>query len=244
MKVDVNVFDFPALELARQITLIDQEIFRKISLFELTNKNFEKEDLSPTIKKANETFIGITLWVATEIVQATILKQRIKLLSLYINVCEKLLLLQNYNGLMTVFTGLSQLAISRLKSTWEGLPQNVINKWNGIEEIINAGGNYSTLRILQQKAEPPLVPCLTLLLQDLVVIEDSHSDYVDEDNKFLNFEKALLLGQLFMRIKNAQKKHYELSQVDIIQKYFRELQQFKEEDLIKQSRVIEPSTIV
>jgi len=145
---------------------------------------------------------------------------------------------------MTIFAGLSQLAISRLRSTWEALPPSVIHKWQGIEEIINSGSNYQTLRIIQQKAETPLVPCLSLLLQDLVLIEDSHSDYVDEQNKFLNFEKALLLGQLFMRIKNAQKKHYDLSHVDIIQKYFRELQYFKEEDLIKSSRIIEPSSLV
>jgi len=244
MKVDVGVLDFPALELARQITLIDQEIFRKISLFELTNKNFEKDDLAPTIKKANETFVEITLWVATEIVTTTVLKQRAKVVSLFINTCEKLLVLQNYNGLMTIFAGLSQVSISRLRSTWEILPPAIINKWREIEEIINPAGHYQTLRILQQNSEPPLVPCLSLLLQDLVIIEDQHADYVDEENKFLNFEKALLLGQLFMRIKNAQKKHYDLSQVDVIQKYFRELQYLKEEDLIKQSRVIEPSNLV
>ena len=37
--------------------------------------------------------------------------------------------LQNFHGLMAIFSGLIQLPVSRLKATWKSLPNVYLNKW-------------------------------------------------------------------------------------------------------------------
>ena len=114
-EIDISNFtflDFSVRELARQITLLDQELFYKIPLSELINKRFEKENLSPHVQNSRDTFTLLTRWVATEILQAEYIKDRQRIICHFILLCEKLKDLQNFNGLMAIYTGLYQVNIS------------------------------------------------------------------------------------------------------------------------------------
>jgi len=205
------------------------------------NKNFENPELSVNIKKANDIFITITLWVAHEIVNEPILIVRLKLLTNFILLCETLLFLKNFNGLMTIFAGLSQFSVSRLKITWANLTPNTMNKWTALENFMNPIGNFTNLRQIQMNTDPPSVPCLSLLFHDLVMIEDGNPEYMDQEKKFLNFEKALILGKTFINIKEMQKVNYSLSQVDLIQIFLRDLHfHGSEQNLVDLSKEIEP----
>jgi len=183
----------------------------------------------------------ITRWVACEIVKSTAIKLRIKKICHFILVCEFLLMLHNFNGLMTIFAGLSQFAITRLKTTWTSLPSEYIYKWRDLEEFMKPLGGFNNLRQMQLNSELPSVPCLSLLFHDLIQIEDGNEEYIDENKKFLNFEKALMQGRLFIHIKKTQKAKYNLQHVDFIQQYFRNLEtNISEEQIIDLSRVLEP----
>ena len=86
--IDLIVLDFHPIELARQITLKDQSIFREISLEELFEENYQDEIKSPNLHKFQSEFNRITSWVCTEIVMVPVLKKRIKVLSQFIILCE------------------------------------------------------------------------------------------------------------------------------------------------------------
>jgi len=242
----LGVLDFHAKEIARQLTLIDHDAFRKIPITELLKKAFEKPKLSPRVQEINNFFNNITRWVGSEIVKCTAVKDRIKRLCQFISICEYFKELQNFHGLMAIFAGLSQFAISRLKASWK-LPSLYAAKWSELGEILNPVGNFKVLRQLQQNSEPPVVPCLSLLFHDLVLIEDGNDEYTSEDNKFLNIEKALMLGKSFDYIIKTRKCRYFLNQVDVMQTFFLDIKKEKLQSILtldqitQVSREIEPT---
>jgi len=141
----------------------------------------------------------------------------------FILLCEKLKELQNYNGLMTIYTGLVQFPIQRLKNSWKSLNFIYLNKWRAIEELMSPYRNFKELRELELKTNPPKVPCLTLLFHDLILSEDGNEDYCDPDKKYLNLHKTLVLGKIYCSLLETRKEHYPLSRVDIYDLYIKGL---------------------
>jgi len=146
---------------------------------------------------------------------------------------------------MTIFAGLNQFSVTRLRQTWLSLPSEHLKMWRDLEEFMKPQGGFSNLRQMQVNADLPSVPCLSLLFHDFIQIEDGNEEYIDQEKKFLNFEKALMLGKLFMHIKKTQKVQYQLSQVEVINKYLRTLESdLTEEQIIELSKTIEPDIIL
>jgi len=223
---------------------------QKIPILELLKKHFEKPPLSPQVQETNKFFNMITRWVGSEIVKCNLVKDRTKRICQFIVLCEELKNIQNYHGLMAIFAGLSQFGVSRLKASWK-LPSLYGSKWANLSQILNPVGNFRSLRQLQQNADPPVVPCLSLLLHDLVLIEDGNDEYIEEEvyeKKFLNIEKALMLGKTFGFILKTRKCRYFFNQVDVMQKYFRDLKEEKLgvltlDQINEISRVLEPTQV-
>jgi len=240
---ELHITDFNPLELARQITLKDQNILKKIPLAELNYKTFEKPECSPFSQQANNFVNFMANWIAWEILNEPVLKKRIKVLTHCILFCEKLRMLQNFNSLFSVYSGLSQYPISRLRSTWAGLPAIVKKKWKDIQDLMNPVGNFLHLRTEQYKAKIPLVPSLTILLHDLILIEEGNIEFLDNEKNFINFEKGLLLGSIFRGFIRVQKFNYPITRVEIIHKYLERFQnqEYNADELEKLSMIVEPN---
>eukprot|EP01129_Flabellula_baltica_P001836 TRINITY_DN11742_c0_g1_i1.p1 TRINITY_DN11742_c0_g1~~TRINITY_DN11742_c0_g1_i1.p1 ORF type:complete len:758 (-),score=156.26 TRINITY_DN11742_c0_g1_i1:9-2282(-) len=238
---DYSVLDFHPIEIARQITLIDQSYLMKIPLVELMNKNFEEKAKSPFIKEVHKWFNFLSRWAASEIVSETNLKKRVKLLGHFIIITEKLCELQNYNAFIAVGSGISGFAVSRLKKTWKQVPANLLIKWRTLEKMINPIGNFKIIRKRQENAVPPVIPALNLIFHDLVLIEDGNSQYLDEEGTVINMEKSLLMGHVYSKFAEYQQVHYVLRKVALLQKFVKEKRPLSEQKIEELSYSIEPN---
>jgi hypothetical protein len=72
-----------------------------------------------------QRFNQISNWVASEIVQQTVLKERVSLLEFFIRVAEESFAMQNFCTTLQIITGLQQSAIWRLKETWPLVNKNL-----------------------------------------------------------------------------------------------------------------------
>eukprot|EP01125_Pyxidicula_operculata_P022034 TRINITY_DN883_c3_g2_i4.p1 TRINITY_DN883_c3_g2~~TRINITY_DN883_c3_g2_i4.p1 ORF type:complete len:733 (+),score=160.94 TRINITY_DN883_c3_g2_i4:116-2314(+) len=79
-----SVLDFHPTDLAEQITLIDHQMFSKITPDELLNKNFTKEELCPNLTKISERFNQMTSWIGSEITLTPNIKLRRKIIGHFI----------------------------------------------------------------------------------------------------------------------------------------------------------------
>ncbi|EPZ33198.1 Guanine-nucleotide dissociation stimulator CDC25 domain-containing protein [Rozella allomycis CSF55] len=155
------------LELARQLTLIDQ--------------NKHDQDVSNMIQRFN----FVTQWVITEILSSTSIKERSRCLRHFILTAQKLLNLKNFNCSKAIVTALQSASIHRLRHTWDMLPKKYSNIYQSVNSIVSAERNYELLRKeTDQSIDGPCIPWMGLYLKDLTFINDAYSNYIDAEKQY------------------------------------------------------------
>jgi len=216
---NVSSLDFSACELARQITLLDQEFFQAIPVEELWVKNLDDPESAPNLYAFRKHNNSLTYWVCTEIASTPNLKNRIRTLAHHINVAEVLLQLNNWSSFMSFVFAFVSYPISRLKLTWKGLNPLTLEKWQRFEELTKPTANFGALRDACAKSQPPALPPISILLKDLIFIEDGNENWYDKEHKVLNFGKIELLGRIASMVKRAMDDRYVYSEVSVIKNY-------------------------
>lgn len=105
-------------EVARQLTLIESNLFSKIQTSELLNQAWNKLELKWRAQNVLEMISRInkvSFWVSNTILLQNLLQDRIKTMEKFINVALELKKMNNYNSLMAIIAGLNMAPINRLK---------------------------------------------------------------------------------------------------------------------------------
>ncbi|RKP21264.1 ras GEF, partial [Rozella allomycis CSF55] len=200
------------LELARQLTLIDQNIFNKIRVKSLIEKH--DQDVSNMIQRFN----FVTQWVITEILSSTSIKERSRCLRHFILTAQKLLNLKNFNCSKAIVTALQSASIHRLRHTWDMLPKKYSNIYQSVNSIVSAERNYELLRKeTDQSIDGPCIPWMGLYLKDLTFINDAYSNYIDAE--LINFQKLKIIYPIFKQIYLFKRKQYSFICFSIIQEF-------------------------
>eukprot|EP01125_Pyxidicula_operculata_P013395 TRINITY_DN443_c0_g2_i2.p1 TRINITY_DN443_c0_g2~~TRINITY_DN443_c0_g2_i2.p1 ORF type:complete len:1021 (+),score=272.43 TRINITY_DN443_c0_g2_i2:26-3088(+) len=113
------------LSIAEQLTLIEIEIFQRITRIELTDQKWSKDKyfvLSRNARSIIQHINKISFLVATSLILQKRLQDRVKVLQRVIGICKALADLKNFNSLMGILAGLGLSAVSRLRHTWSKLP--------------------------------------------------------------------------------------------------------------------------
>lgn len=115
-----NVVDLDALEVARQITLIDSKVYCSIKVFELVGQEFMNKEsaVAVNVKAMSTLSNGITTWVAESILKDADPKKRAVVVKFFIKVAEKLLSLNNFKSLVDILCAINSSTIDRLRKTW------------------------------------------------------------------------------------------------------------------------------
>ena len=90
-KEKLTVLSYHPEEIARQLTLIDFQLFASIKPFECLNQNWMKaahDDLSPNVMKMIRRFNEVSGWIASEILKFKDLPTRTKALKQIIEIAE------------------------------------------------------------------------------------------------------------------------------------------------------------
>ncbi|KAL6078720.1 Son of sevenless 1 [Balamuthia mandrillaris] len=243
MRVNGGFLDFHPLEVARQLTIIDFEIFRSIKRDEYFRKAWSKNDygLAPNVIRWIDRFNQVCYWVATEIIMTPNPKQRSTVLQRFIEVAEHCLALNNFNGLMEIYTALNMSCIQRLKGAWKGVPQKAAQRLAHMEQLMNPQQNYRNYRSEIATRVPPILPFQGINLTDLTFIEEI-PDRTEDPSGWVNFDKMNLLGKVLISMNTCAAVGYQLRRVDPIQDYLRRPPLvLNEKELFLGSRNCEPS---
>eukprot|EP00029_Vermamoeba_vermiformis_P013366 TRINITY_DN8278_c0_g1_i1.p1 TRINITY_DN8278_c0_g1~~TRINITY_DN8278_c0_g1_i1.p1 ORF type:complete len:867 (-),score=72.67 TRINITY_DN8278_c0_g1_i1:62-2662(-) len=231
-------------ELAKQLTLVEHKKYSLIAPTELMMTNWKKKDRKTVSKRVCiliEWFNKMTAWVASEIVSAPILKQRVAVITFFIRVCEACKELNNFNTLMEILSGLDMTAVVRLKTTWESIPKKDMQSLEELREIVSRNDNYSRYRheVDAINTPTPYLPYIGLVLQDLVALEELPT--IDRDG-LVNFRKFKRVSKILQRVHDLKILNFKLEPVVPLQKYLKKgVQILGDMDLLRFSRVCEPS---
>ncbi len=113
-----KLLDFSTASLARELTMQEWEIFKRIAPREFLNQAWQRENkaiIAPNIIRMIGRFNQISYWVATEVLTKQDRKTQVKIIKKFIKTAYICYHLGNFNSMMEILSGLNNISISRLK---------------------------------------------------------------------------------------------------------------------------------
>ncbi|XP_016323720.1 rap guanine nucleotide exchange factor 1-like, partial [Sinocyclocheilus anshuiensis] len=232
-----TLHDFRSHEIADQLTLLDAELFYKIEIPEvLLWAKEQNEEKSPNLTQFTEHFNNMSYWVRSLIIQQEKAQDREKLLLKFIKIMKHLRKLNNFNSYLAILSALDSAPIRRLewqKQTSEGLEEYCT--------LIDSSSSFRAYRAALADVEPPCIPYLGLILQDLTFVHLGNPDLIDRK---INFSKRWQQFNILDTMRRFQQVHYDLKHNDDIVSFFNDFSDhLAEEALWELSLKIKPRNI-
>ncbi|XP_067270368.1 rap guanine nucleotide exchange factor 1 isoform X4 [Pseudorasbora parva] len=232
-----TLHDFRSHEIADQLTLLDAELFYKIEIPEvLLWAKEQNEEKSPNLTQFTEHFNNMSYWVRSLIIQQEKAQDREKLLLKFIKIMKHLRKLNNFNSYLAILSALDSAPIRRLewqKQTSEGLEEYCT--------LIDSSSSFRAYRAALADVEPPCIPYLGLILQDLTFVHLGNPDLI---NGKINFSKRWQQFNILDTMRRFQQVHYDLKHNEDIVSFFNDFSDhLAEEALWELSLKIKPRNI-
>ncbi|XP_063051931.1 rap guanine nucleotide exchange factor 1 [Engraulis encrasicolus] len=233
-----TLHDFRSHEIADQLTLLDAELFYKIEIPEvLLWAKEQNEEKSPNLTQFTEHFNNMSYWVRSIIMLQEKAQDREKLLLKFIKIMKHLRKLNNFNSYLAILSALDSAPIRRLewqKTTSEGLEEYCT--------LIDSSSSFRAYRAALAEVEPPCIPYLGLILQDLTFVHLGNPDLIEGK---VNFSKRWQQFNILDSMRRFQQVHYDLKHNEEIVSFFNDFSDhLAEEALWELSLKIKPRNIV
>ncbi|XP_059266477.1 rap guanine nucleotide exchange factor 1 isoform X8 [Mustela nigripes] len=232
-----TLHDFHSHEIAEQLTLLDAELFYKIEIPEvLLWAKEQNEEKSPNLTQFTEHFNNMSYWVRSIIMLQEKAQDRERLLLKFIKIMKHLRKLNNFNSYLAILSALDSAPIRRLewqKQTSEGLAEYCT--------LIDSSSSFRAYRAALSEVEPPCIPYLGLILQDLTFVHLGNPDYIDGK---VNFSKRWQQFNILDSMRCFQQAHYDIRRNEDIINFFNDFSDhLAEEALWELSLKIKPRNI-
>jgi hypothetical protein len=245
-----DVFCWDPIEIARQITLITQYLYRNIGCQELILGGWTKNDKMekcPNVSRLIIRFNKISKWIMEEILSYDFSKDRAKVMEVFIAVAEELKNLNNLNDCFAVVTTFNHLCMKNLKKSWEQVSENAKNKQKDLSDICSILKNFEKIKneFLEYKKnvkninelQEGCIPYLAPYLKDLAFLEEGQKYF--NQNKLINIHKIIIVGKIIKNIKESQMFVYSYKPVYSLS-ILSDPEPLDDEDLTSLSESIEP----
>jgi len=244
----ISITDFDALELARQLTIMECDLYCAIQPEEVLETGQEGAKPPVNVRAVSTLSTVITGWVAESILNEPDIKKRQALIKFFIKVADRCTSLHNYSSPRSILAALDSSTISRLHQTWLGLPQKNRQQLEALRRLADHGRNYHEYRTKLRNTAPPAVPFLGLYLTDVTFCREGNPSHRASprfpDKKLLNFNKYHKLARIVQDMQRFQKP-YNLKAIPEVQAYLNVAFENSKhhgdlQDLYRRSLLVEP----
>ncbi|KAI0754910.1 ras GEF [Daedaleopsis nitida] len=218
----LKLLDIDPLELARQLTLMEAALYKKIRPMECLQRSREAkpgktpDNITTIIQLSNR----IANWVAESVLAREDSQKRARVVKHFINVADRCRVLQNFSTMTAVISGLNTPPIRRLKRTWEQVNAKFMSQLKICESTIDTNKNFNNYRSLLARIQPPCVPFIGVYLTTLTFINDGAEDKLA--GNMINFRKRQKAAEVIQDIKRWQAKPYNFQTVASVLTYLEE----------------------
>ncbi|OCH91881.1 ras GEF [Obba rivulosa] len=218
----VKLLDVDPLELARQLTLMEAALYKKIRPMECLQRSRESKPgrTSDNITSIIQLSNRIANWVAESVLGREDSRRRAAVVKHFINVADRCRMIQNYSTMTAIVSGLNTPPIRRLKRTWEQVSARFLSQLKSCESTIDTGKNFNNYRSILARISPPCVPFIGVYLTTLTFINDGAEDRLA--GHMINFRKRQKAAEVIQDIKRWQSKPYNFNTVTSVLTYLEE----------------------
>ncbi len=210
---NISILDFDPLELARQFTIKESQIFCSILPEELLATEWMKNSGSRAVNVRAMSRLSTDLanLVADCILQLDDIKQRAKVIKRWVKIASKCLDLANYDSLMAIICSLNSSTILRLKRTWDLVSSKTKATLEHLKVVVDVSRNYAILRQRLQNHTPPCLPFVGTYLTDLTFVDvgnqttrQLHGDGSEDSVAVINFDKHMKTAKIISELQRFQ----------------------------------------
>lgn len=182
-------------DIAAHLTAYDFELLQNVSRTEFVYHIFGRHkfgkittNLDILLRRFNE----VQYWVVTEVCRTESLQSRVRIVCKFIKIADHCKSANNLNSFFGIVFGLINSTVTRLKTTWEKVPNKLKKKLESFEALTNPSRNHRPLRMYQSNLKPPVIPFLPLVMKDAAFIHEGNDTFVSDS--LVNFEKMRMLA--------------------------------------------------
>ena len=212
-----DLLDIDPVELARQLTLIDYDLFGQIRPAELLNQSWNKPKLkhrSPHVLEMIQRFNTLSSWLCSQVVHAESIKDRAKVMQHVMHLGRNLLELNNFNAFNAVLSAMQNSAVYRLSHTKEACGSKLIKQLDAWTTLMSPRQNSANYKAALAAAAAPAIPYLGLYLSQLTFIEEGNPPRL---HGLINFKKCRLISKVIVNLLQYQVgKRYNFVPLDSI----------------------------
>ncbi|XP_059080751.1 ras-specific guanine nucleotide-releasing factor 2-like isoform X2 [Tigriopus californicus] len=239
-----NINTLSALEIAEQMTFLDQKILFTIQSSEFLGQAWTKPDKdvkSPHIVIMTKRFNDMSCLVISDIVTEPDVATRVQVIEKWTAVADICRCLHNFNGVLQICAAFTNSSVFRLKNTWNRVSKSTKQTIEKLQALVSSDGRFRNLRDSLHRTDPPCIPYLGMYLSDLTFIEEGTPNFTD--NRLLNFAKMRMIAHVIREIRQFQQTPYKIDQVPKVTNYILDPErQLDDEMLYQQSLIVEPRT--
>jgi len=216
--LDIEKLD--CCETARQLTLIDHYLLKRITNSEFFSVAWEKKSKdieAPNIVNFIARFNQVSSWVTTEIVSKKNVKTRAALIEFFVDVAAECRELHSYNVVMEILFALKGNSISRLAKTWEVVKVGHKAKYDALVSFGALTKNFNSYREEFAASSPPYTPFLSTNLKDLAGI-DAIPGFIDRNK--INMSKVRKMAAAIHSCKKNAEIAFALEPLQFVDQFF------------------------
>ncbi|XP_070689843.1 rap guanine nucleotide exchange factor 1-like isoform X2 [Pempheris klunzingeri] len=212
-----TLLDFRTQDLAEQLTLLDSELFYKIELPEVLLWSKEQnEEKSPNLTEFTQHFNNVSFWVRSVIILQDKQQDREKLLLKFLKTMKHLRKLNNFNSYLSILSALDSAPLRRLD--WQRSTAEALEEYSS---LIDSSSSFRAYRAALAEVEPPCIPYLGLILQDLTFVHLGNPDtLMTPQGSKVNFSKRWQQFNILDTLRSYQHNCYSLQPNDEIISFF------------------------
>ncbi|CAK8692407.1 unnamed protein product [Clavelina lepadiformis] len=230
-KEKYTIMTLHPIEIARQLTLLEFAMYRKVQPSELVGTVWTKagkEANSPNLLKMIHSSTTVSRWLSKSIVEAKNFEERTSVMSRAVEIMQVLKQLNNFNGLLEFVAAFNSSAIHRLHHTKQHLPERLLKALRECMDLCDPRLTRTLEKL--RSCDPPCVPFVGTFLTNILKTEEGNPHLLPnypEKLELINFAKRRMVASILFDIQQYQNQPYNLIPVPEIQEFLTGLSPLK-----------------